>query len=632
MTMTAPPSDQPITRAFTLTVDRAALTARDAGDERIPIAISSEFPVRRYDWQRDQWYHEILDHAPESVNLVRAERGLPFIPSHMSYGSEVFGKVEGVRLDPDRVMRGWVRFSKAARAQEIRQDMLDDIRTEVSVGYDPGTIYTESRDEQGTITRRYTNWTPYEVSTVSVPADPTVGKGRSHPASDTPTPPAAEARSEHMETPTVPTAPAAPAPVAVPNTTAGETRSRESMIYAFAASAGLNASEAQALVASGRDAESVGRELLERMNQAANHAAAPKPAVQLTDAEQKQFSLMRAIDSVVSGRKSFEMEVSEEFAKQTGRTYTNDKSFFLPLNIRTQLSVGTSNKGPELRATELRPELIQLLRQRSLAIGQLGARFMSGLVGNVAFPRQTAATTANWVAEAPGSDMALSSLSLDQVTLSPKTLQASTTVSRQLVVQSTPDADSIVFDDIIAQHAVAIDTAALYGLGSGNQPTGVGVASGTNLIAMGTNGAQATLAKILEGWRALEIANGLTDNVRFVTTPGIKYSMAGIVRFASTDSRTLWDIDTNTVIGAPAYSTNNMPSTLTKGTSSGVCHAAIVGDFSEVMIGEWGAGAEIIVDPFTLARRNLLQITSIQFVDVQVRRPAMFSVYRDLLV
>jgi hypothetical protein len=81
-----------------------------------------------------------------------------------------------------------------------------------------------------------------------------------------------------------------------------------------------------------------------------------------------------------------------------------------------------------------------------------------------------------------------------------------------------------------------------------------------------------------------------------------------------------------------AFSTNNLPSNLTKGSSNGVCHAAIMGDFSQVMVGEWGAGAEIIVDPFTLARRNLIQITSIQFADVQVRVPSAFAVYRDLLV
>jgi len=411
------------------------------------------------------------------------------------------------------------------------------------------------------------------------------------------------------------------------------TGERESTILAFAASAGLSATEAAQLVDSNRSAQDIGRELLGKLEARAAKESTPQPAVDLSEREQRQYSITRALNAIVTGKRSgLEFEVSDAFSKATGREYSNENALFLPYNIRTQLSVGASNKGGELRATELRPDLIELLRQRSLAIGTLGAQFLPGLVGNVAFPRQTAAATATWVAEAPGSDMALSSLSLDQVTLSPKTLQAATTVSRQLLVQSTPAADAVVFDDIVSQHAVAIDAAVLYGTGASNQPTGVGVAAGSNLVAMGTNGGQATLAKLLEGMREIEVDNAMTDGVSFVTTPGIKFSMAGIVRFSSTDSRTLWDLDSSSVVGVPAHSTNNLPSNLTKGTASGTAHAAIMGDFSRVMVGEWGGGAEIIVDPYTLARRNLIQIVSIQFADVQVRVPSAFAVYRDLLV
>lgn len=628
--MTSPTIAPPTVRALAcaLELDSRALATRAETDPRIPVAISSEMPVERMDWQTGERYLEVLDHSPGSIDLAWATRGIPLLLSHDS--RDQYGLVTDLTLGEDRRLRGWIKFSRGQKAQEIRQDIEDGIRPMVSVGYRTGDEYTTEQTADGQPVRRFTRWTVYEVSTVPIPADPSVGIGRAHPALDEVQPPPAqlEARSEPVETTTVPAAPAEP--VAVPPV---DVRSRAETIYGFAASAGLSAREADALVASGRDIDSIGKELLERMHKQADHAAAPKPAVELTAREQTQYSLMRALNGIASGKRSgFEFEVSEEFAKQTGRASTNENAFFLPLNLRTQLSVGASNKGPELRATELRPELIELLRQRSLAIGTLGARFMPGLVGNVAFPRQTAAATASWVAEAPGSDMSLSSLSLDQVTLSPKTLQASTTVSRQLLAQSTPAADQIVFDDIIAQHAVAIDAAVLYGTGTNNQPTGVGVVSGTNLIAMGANGAQATLAKVYEGLREIEIDNAMTDNAVFVTTPGIKYSMAGIVRVANTDSRTLWDTMSNTVEGLPAYSTNNLPSNLTKGTASGIAHAAIIGDFSQVMVGEWGAGAEIIVDPYTLARRNLIQITSIQFADVQVRIPSAFAVYRDLLV
>lgn len=632
-TAEAPPMQS---RAFSLELDTRALATRADTDGRVPVAISSETPVERVDWMTGERFLEVLDHSPTSVDLSRAARGVPLLLSHDA--RDQYGIVEDLTIGDDRKLRGWIRFSRGQRGQELRQDIEDGIRPMVSVGYSTSDDFRQDTTADGTIVRRFMRWTVFEVSTVPIPADPTVGIGRAHtgaartttPTDHNPTPAARAATGDTMDTEAqvtvAPTAPTATAPT--------DTRNRSEAIYGFAASAGLTAREADALVASGRDLDSIGRELLERMhNQNQHSTGTPSPAVSLTDKEQQSFSLSRALNALLTGRRAgFEFEVSDEFARRTGRSYTNENSFFVPLNVRTQLSVGTSNKGGELRATELRPELIELMRQQSLVVGVLGGQFLPGLVGNVSFPRQTAAATANWVSEAPGSDMALSSLSLDQVTLSPKTLQAATTVSRQLLAQSTPAADQVIFSDLIKQHAVAIDTAALYGTGTSNQPTGVGVVTGTNLIAMGTNGAQATLAKIYEGQREIEIDNAMTDRTAFVTTPGIKYSMAAIARISGTDSRTLWDTTTKTVEGMAAYSTNNMPSTLTKGTASGIAHAAIMGDFSHVMVGEWGAGAELIVDPYTLALRNLIRITSIQFADVQVRVPSAFAVYRDLLV
>ena len=620
------------TRSFECVIDRASLSTReDSTDLTIPIAISSEYPVMRHDWESGALFREILDHAPGSINLTRAARGLPFIPAHDTRAGDVYGKVDDIRIGTDRRLRGVVRFSRSARAQEKRQDMLDDILTEVSVGYDPGPDYTESRAADGVLERRYTNWTPLEVSVVAIPADPSVGKGRAHSAPTMSPQPATMARSVFMEPEELaPTAPVIPAAASATPTVSS--RSRTETILGFAVAAGLTAQQTDTLIASGRDVDGIGRELLARMNADAQHSGAPQPAVQLTDKEQKGYSIIRALNGIVSGRREgFEFEVSDEFAKNTKRQYSNTNSLFLPLNIRTQLSVGGTNKGAELRGTELRPELIELLRQRSLVLGTLGARFLPGLTGNVAFPRQTAGATAEWVAEAPGSDMSMSSLSLDQVVLSPRTLMAATTVSRQLLAQSTPQADGIIFDDLIEQHATAIDRAAFWGSGASNQPTGVGVTTGTNLVAMGTNGAAGTLAKMLEAHREVEIDNAMNDNVRFVTTPGVKFNMAGTVRFASTDSRTLWDLDTSTVIGTQAFSSTNIPSTLTKGTASGTAHGAILGDFGHVLVGEWGSGAELIVDPYSLAKRNLIAVTSIQFADVQVRIPSAFAVFRDLL-
>ena len=71
-----------------------------------------------------------------------------------------------------------VRFGKSARAEEVWQDVLGGIRRNVSVGY---MIHkaTLVESNEGVETYRVNDWEPFEVSLVSVPADASVGVGRS---------------------------------------------------------------------------------------------------------------------------------------------------------------------------------------------------------------------------------------------------------------------------------------------------------------------------------------------------------------------------------------------------------------------------------------------------------------------
>jgi hypothetical protein len=100
-------------------------------DDRIPIALSSEAGVERYDWLEGDYYLEILDHSPGSVDLSYAKDGLPFLLNHDT--EEQIGLIEDVIVDADRKLRGMVRFSRAVRAQENqaghrRRDPEEDLR------------------------------------------------------------------------------------------------------------------------------------------------------------------------------------------------------------------------------------------------------------------------------------------------------------------------------------------------------------------------------------------------------------------------------------------------------------------------------------------------------------------------
>lgn len=143
----------------------------DTANRTVELAFSSEIEVER-------WYGiEILDHSPESVRLDRLRDGGALLVDH-DWTDQV-GVVESVSIDADRRGRAVVRFGRSARADEIFNDIVDGIRKHVSVGYRVlAAKLEETRDEWQDV-YRITEWEPYEISIVSVPADNSVGVGRS---------------------------------------------------------------------------------------------------------------------------------------------------------------------------------------------------------------------------------------------------------------------------------------------------------------------------------------------------------------------------------------------------------------------------------------------------------------------
>ena len=144
----------------------------DEDKRTVRIALSSEEPVER------SFGMEVLDHAPESVDMTWARSGnMPVLLDHDT--TRQVGIVQDFNLDgaTNRTL-ATVRFGRSELAQETWQDVLDGIKRSVSVGY---RINSMVRDESLEDTTYRANWTPMEASLVSLPADtnPMVGVARS---------------------------------------------------------------------------------------------------------------------------------------------------------------------------------------------------------------------------------------------------------------------------------------------------------------------------------------------------------------------------------------------------------------------------------------------------------------------
>lgn len=149
-----------------ITLDRAAV---DSEARTVDLAFCSEAPYERW------WGVEILDCAPKSVRMQRLNNKASVLVDHRS--EKHVGVVERASIDGDRKGRARVRLGRSNFASEILQDIADGIRTKVSVGYMVHDLVLE-RKQDDISTYRVTDWEPFEISIVSVPADDTVGVGR----------------------------------------------------------------------------------------------------------------------------------------------------------------------------------------------------------------------------------------------------------------------------------------------------------------------------------------------------------------------------------------------------------------------------------------------------------------------
>ncbi|EPM0602015.1 MULTISPECIES: phage major capsid protein [Enterobacteriaceae] len=145
--------------------------AIDVENRTIEIAFASETPVKRDFGEGIGVLNEILKCTPDSVDLTRMLNGAPLLIEH-DFTRHV-GIVLDARVDSDNVCRATVKLSSIQEAETIFTMIQEGIRTKISVGYNIESYHIEGQNLIVDL------WSPYEVSSVSVPADDYVGVSRS---------------------------------------------------------------------------------------------------------------------------------------------------------------------------------------------------------------------------------------------------------------------------------------------------------------------------------------------------------------------------------------------------------------------------------------------------------------------
>ncbi len=597
-----------LTRSFNL--DRDAI---DEDSRTVNLSFSSDMPVER-------WFGmEVLDHSPKSVDLERLNGGgAPLLMDHDT--SDQIGRVESASVDGKRGT-AVVRFSKSAHAQNIFNDVIDGIRTGISVGYRINEMeLDESRSEGDLDTFVAKNWSPFEISLVSVPADNSIGISRSADGENMTT--ITNNHKEKIMTETV-----------KPSIDEGQV-ARDAVALDRQRSA-----EIDSIVAQHPELQDIGAQFkgndrsinefrgvaLESINKnQPAQAAIEDTKIGMSDAEIGDFSIVRAVNALVTGNwneAGFEREMSDGMASKLGK---RAQGFYIPTDVLMRdLNVTTSTAGGHTVATDLLSgSFIDMLRNKSQVIG-LGATMMNDLVGNIAIPRQTGGASSYWVAESGA--VTESQAAFDQLTMSGKTVGSMSDISRKMLNQSSIDVESFVRNDLATSLALAIDLAAINGSGASNQPTGVLNTAGIGSVVGGTNGAAPDWSDIVDLESQLALDNADIGNLGFLTNAKVRGKLLQTEK-ASNTGQYVWG-DNNTLRGYNAAVSNQVPSNLTKGSTS-TCSAIIFGNWSDLIIGSWG-GIDINVDTSTGSSSGTVRIVALQDVDIGIRHAESFAAMKD---
>jgi len=340
--------------------------------------------------------------------------------------------------------------------------------------------------------------------------------------------------------------------------------------------------------------------------------------------KRKAFSLNRAIRSLVQG---VPLEGAELEAHQRGVKATREagigvapSSFVLPMfETRGAGQTVTEDSGAfggNTVATELR-DPIDYLRPMPI-VESLGAVFLTGLSGNVQFPKNNGGVTASWEGEVD--EVANTKTAWGKIEMAPRRLAVSVLVSLQNLAQSSFDMEVYTMNEIRKAIENEIDKDALTGT------KGVLNASGTNTVAIGTNGGPLTFPKAIDMETEVYVDNANGARMNYVSNSKVRGKAKQTVLEAGQASYLLQN---NEINGYPFATSNHIPSNLTKGTSSGVCSAVIFGDFSKLVIGQWGF-MDLSVDDKSRKKEGYIEITANVYLDCALLEPTAFTVCKDV--
>ena len=371
------------------------------------------------------------------------------------------------------------------------------------------------------------------------------------------------------------------------------------------------------------------RKELEQAQQieAAEQLAADEQFNQMQKKAGRPFSIVKFFRELSSekGLTGLEAEAAELGAKEYERLGLSVAGAVIPsayLRAAAGQNAGTAAEGGNLAET-MSNRYVEQLKER-LVIASLGATVLGDLVGTVPVITRSGITAA-WGAEADTASV--SKANFAKVTLTPHRNFVAGAVTKDLLKQTSADVEAMLLEMLLTAQAELIDRAAIAGTGSNGQPTGILNTAGIGSVAMGANGGAITWPKVVALESTVNANNANRGKMAYLTNAKVVGDLKSTER-AQGNGRYLLDGDFKSLNGYPIDWTNLVPSNLTKGSAT-ACSALIFGNFQDLFVGRWG-GVDIVVDPYTSAKKAEVEFVLNSWDDVKVVEPKSFAAIKDL--
>jgi HK97 family phage major capsid protein/HK97 family phage prohead protease len=566
----------------------------ESEDRTLEFPFASEAPVERY------YGMEVLSMDAKSMDLTRLNDGAPLLYQHDA--DKIVGVVQKAYIKNKRAYAR-VKLANNELGREMQELIKDGIIRNVSFGYKINSM--EADESTSPVTYRATSFQPFEISLVTVPADNSVGIGRSFSHNEN-----VDTASAVHSQPNGVTTVDQNLNVEAIRAEAAQAKAKEMADMIALGQRTKNIEMAQEFIANSRSLDELRSALLEKMG-VEEKPLNPKDAeIGMSDKEKRDFSFIRAINALAHPNSqeaqraaAFEMEVSRAAQQKSGK---EARGILIPADVlgygRRDLTVGSASGGGDLVATELMSESFIDLLRKALVLQTAGATVMTGLQGMVALPRQSGGATVYHVAES--GSITEGQLTVDQVTMQPRTIGALTDYSRRLLLQSSIDIENLVRRDLAQQIAIEVENQAINGIGAASYPLGF-----LNVTGINTESGYTTFADYVNAEAALSTDNALLGSLGYLMNSALRGTLKTTEKSATgTNANFIYEAD-NTINGYPAYVSNSMPN-----------NTAVFANFSDILIGFW-SGLDIMVDPYTGSASGTVRVVAMQDYDVAVRHP-----------